>query len=395
MGETDGGWGHGCVSDGGWVVHVPMSALASCFPDDPPKESPHSPAKGTIRHTSTAKRLVHTVKYHREVVRALNKELEPVFKYRGKPAGESAPASLIVDLVAHMSTNISDSRVQLSKGIGAKDYGHPELYDKDPKVRYMFLISQLFDHHREQDRLAHGRDLGHEALLTRLGPEGGEIVHTKKYQPEESLQTIKGVCVIDNNGHIDVKTTISSRGLQYSDKLRLDAETERDLDSHYKERWDYINSISVNEMHMKNDKNNIEIIEDVSFSAKSFTKIIGSRMLFTVNALNRITDIPDRYRNRKSPLKISRGFKDIDEVEIRLPANFEVEALPKNKSIETKFGSYKTELEVKDENTLVYKREFVIKDGEFPKEDYSKFRDFYKEVSRQDNAKIALIKKQQ
>ena len=61
--------------------------------------------------------------------------------------------------------------------------------------------------------------------------------------------------------------------------------------------------------------------------------------------------------------------------------------------IENKFGSYKAELETIDENTLVYKREFIVNDGEFPKEDYEAFRDFYKDVSIQDNSKIALIKK--
>jgi transglutaminase-like putative cysteine protease len=224
-------------------------------------------------------------------------------------------------------------------------------------------------------------------------PDGGTITHTKKYNPDESLQTIKGFCSIDNNGSIEVKTTISSKGLQYSDKLRLDSETERDLDLHYKERWNYINSISVNKMHINNNKNNIEIIEDISFRANNFTKILGNRMLFTVNTLNRITHIPDRYRNRDAPVKIERGFKDVDEVEIKLPASYKVEALPKDKSIETKFGVYKTKIKVKDENTLVYIREFTINDGEFPKEDYSKFRDFYKEVNKQDNAKVALIKK--
>ena len=42
--------------------------------------------------------------------------------------------------------------------------------------------------------------------------------------------------------------------------------------------------------------------------------------------LNRNTDIPDRYRDRKLPLKIKRGFKDVDEVEIKLPSRFQVES---------------------------------------------------------------------
>ena len=149
----------------------------------------------------------------------------------------------------------------------------------------------------------------------------------------------------------------------------------------------------INEMHINNDKNNIEIIEDISFSANSFTKIIGNRMLFTINALNRLTDVPDRYRKRNAPLKIERGFKDVDEVEIKLPVSYKVEALPKDQSIETKFGNYKTKIEVKDEVTLIYKREFTVNDGEFPKEDYTKFREFCKAVLKQDNSKVALIKK--
>jgi hypothetical protein len=51
-------------------------------------------------------------------------------------------------------------------------------------------------------------------------------------------------------------------------------------------------------------------------------------------------------------------------------------------------------IEKKDANTVVYKRQFIIKDGEFPKEDYEAFREFNIEVSKQDNAKLILTKNQ-
>lgn len=224
-------------------------------------------------------------------------------------------------------------------------------------------------------------------------PEGGEIKHTKKYEVDESLQKIKGFCSIDNDGNIDMKTTISSKGLQYSNKLRLDSEIERDLDLHYKKRWNYINGLHIDEMIINNDKDSIQFIEDISFRASNYSKIIGKRMLVTINILNRNKHIPDRYRSRKLPLKIRRGFKDADKIEFKLPSNYRIESLPENITIENKFGSYKTEVKVLNKNTLIYTREFILNDGEFPKEDYSKFRDFYKEVSKQDNSKIALIKK--
>ncbi|MFI1745184.1 DUF3857 domain-containing protein [Thalassobellus sediminis] len=225
-----------------------------------------------------------------------------------------------------------------------------------------------------------------------ITPEGGRIEHTKKYTVEENTQIIKGNYSISNDGAIDASVNVNSKGIQYDNKYWLETETERDLDIHYKKRWKYINSISINDMHIENNKKAIEFVEDVSFKASNYSKIVGNRMLLTLNALNRNTHVPDRYRTRKQPLKIKRGFVDIDEVEIKLPQDYKVESMPKNMLIENKYGSYKAEVEVKDENTLIYKRKFVINDGEFPKEDYAGFRNFYKEVSKMDNAKIALIK---
>lgn len=225
-----------------------------------------------------------------------------------------------------------------------------------------------------------------------ITPEGGKIQHTKKYTTEENTQYIKGNYTISNDGVIDVNVTVKSKGIQYDDKYWLESETKRDLGAHYKKRWRYVNNININSMDIVNDKDNIEFKEVLNFQATNYPKIVANRMLLTVNALNRNTHVPDRYRNRNLPLKIKRGFTDVDEVEISLPQGYKVESLPAKKTIENKFGSYKTEVLQKSENTLLYKRKFIINDGEFSKEDYKDFRNFYKEVSRQDNAKVALVK---
>ncbi|GAA3562636.1 DUF3857 domain-containing transglutaminase family protein [Snuella lapsa] len=225
-----------------------------------------------------------------------------------------------------------------------------------------------------------------------ITPEGGKIVHTKKYTTEESTQVLNASYSITNEGGIEATVSIRSKGIQYDDKYWLETETERDLDVHYKKRWKYINGLAIDKMNIENDKNNVVFVETIGFNTSNYAKVIGDRMLVTINALNRNTHVPDRYRDRKWPLKILRGFKDVDKVEIKLPQGYKVESLPKNKIIETKFGSHKTEIEVVDDSTLLYKRQFVVSDGAFPKEDYDSFRNFYKEVAKQDNSKIALIK---
>ncbi len=227
-----------------------------------------------------------------------------------------------------------------------------------------------------------------------ITPEGGKIVHTKKYTTKENTQTLTGQYSVSNEGSIEAAFIVVSKGIQYDNKYGLATKPERDLDKHYKDRWSYINNMTIDKMSIDNDKDNIEFRETLNFKATNYPKIVANRMLLTVNALNRNTHVPDRYRNRTLPLKIKRGFKDVDEVEIILPSDYKVESLPGKKTIENKFGSYTSEVIVKDENTLIYKRTFVINDGEFPKEGYSDFRNFYKEVAKQDNSKIALIKNQ-
>ena len=225
-----------------------------------------------------------------------------------------------------------------------------------------------------------------------ITPEGGKIQHTKKYTTTENLQNTTGSYSVSSNGDIEVEVNVKSEGIQYDDKYWLETENERDLDTHYKKRWKYVNGITIHKMQIKNDKEAINFNENIHFKATNYSKIVGNRMLLTLNALNRSLHIPDRYRDRKYPLEIKRGFIDKDEIEISLPADFKIESLPNPITIENKFGSYLAEVKVKDEKTLIYNRVFSINDGEFPKEDYESFREFYKEVSKQDNAKVALIK---
>ncbi len=227
-----------------------------------------------------------------------------------------------------------------------------------------------------------------------VSPEGGQIKHTKKYTTEENSQIIKGSYQLSNEGHLTANFNVCSEGIQYDDKYNIDSYEPRDKDMAYKKRWKYLNNLAIEKTHINNDKDSIQFKETLGFSVLNYSKKAGTRVLFVVNALNRNTHVPKRYRSRTLPVKVKRGFIDSDEVEIILPDGYSIESMPQGKSIDNKFGHYKTEITVKDEKTLLYKREFMVRDGEYPKEDYAAFRGFYKEVSKLDNAKIALIKNQ-
>ena len=93
-----------------------------------------------------------------------------------------------------------------------------------------------------------------------------------------------------------------------------------------------------------------------------------------------------------NPFEISRGFYDYDEITIDLPKGFIIEAKPDNFEIKDKFGDYKAEYVVLNENQLLYKRTFQTNSGYFDKNEYENFRKFREQVAKSDNSKIVLVK---
>ena len=116
-------------------------------------------------------------------------------------------------------------------------------------------------------------------------------------------------------------------------------------------------------------------------------------MIFPINAFNIIENVPKRIRNRKFPIVVNRGFYDIDEVEVELPVGYKIEAIQDNIEFNNEFGSYKLTVEKVSDSTLKYKREFLLKSGNYSKESYNNFRDFWKKIAKSDKSKVVLIKK--
>jgi len=223
-------------------------------------------------------------------------------------------------------------------------------------------------------------------------PDGGFIEHTKKYGFDKSRQISNSECFLLEDGGLKIKTEITSEGIQYDNKYYLAYAKDRDIDKAYKNRWSFINGLKIEHYDIKNDKEAVRFTEMIEMSTPSYSNLVGDRMLLVLNTINRHGYLPNRYRNRNLPLVIKRGFTDRDEIKIHLPKSYTIESLPNNQVIETQFGSYMSQIIKLDEKTILYKREFIVKDGEYSKDDYKAFRSFHKQVTKFDNAKIALIK---
>ncbi|RIA10651.1 transglutaminase superfamily protein [Flavobacteriaceae bacterium MAR_2010_72] len=230
-----------------------------------------------------------------------------------------------------------------------------------------------------------------DAIL--ITPEGGKIVHTKTYTVDENLKQTSAFIKMNRDGSITGEVDLKSYGYIYGLREWIQNLPARDQDIQLKKYWRYINNLSIDQMKFTKDKDKIEFIENVKLSAKNYATKSGPRLLFQPNVLNRISDIPTRYKDRSLDFEVERGITEKDEFLIELDTNLELEAMPNDILIETKYGTYSFALIQKENNTILYKRTYILNKGYYPKEEYEAFREFKMNVAKHDKTKIVLITK--
>lgn len=223
-----------------------------------------------------------------------------------------------------------------------------------------------------------------------MKPDGGHIIHTKKYQDKDNSQISKGSYSIDVTGGLSGGLQINSTGSQYHQKASLETMPPVEKDTHYKKYWSALNTLKIEKMSFINDKENVRFEEHVKLNVANYGSKVAEKIIFVVNAFNITSGNVKRIRNRKNPFEIQRGYFDTDEIEVKLPTEYKIESMPVDFELNTKFGEYKTQLIKKDYKTIVYKRAIWIKKGFYTNKEYDEYRSFMDQISRNDNAKIIL-----
>ena len=227
-----------------------------------------------------------------------------------------------------------------------------------------------------------------------IKPDGGEIVRTKNYQNQENSQCSIGQYNLAEDGSLSGSIEIISEGSQYGYKYHLETGSPIENEDHYKDYWSNINNLKIKSTVFLNDKEKVRFTEKIQISAAGYGTFSGNKIMFVLNAFNQQEGTVKRIRNRKTAFEIERGSYDVDEITISLPTGFSHEFLPDDFELKTKFGEYKTELKKTGVDSLIYKRRLLLKKGVYLNSEYDDFRLFMEQVSRNDSAKMMIMKNQ-
>ena len=221
-------------------------------------------------------------------------------------------------------------------------------------------------------------------------PTGGFLKHTVAYVNETNRKHTKANYSLSALGKLEGVVELESTGIAYDNRSSLTSLSKDKKDEYYKEYWDNINGLQLKSMELHNNKSDIMLKETLEVEASSYCSKLGQDLMFKINPFDSDDEIPTRYRSRKQPFEIQRGYLHESEYQVNIPDSYMLSELPPPVSLSTKFGTYEMKVARQENGSLVYQRSLLVKKGMYAKEDYNDYRNFCKEVSKYDNIKILL-----
>jgi hypothetical protein len=230
------------------------------------------------------------------------------------------------------------------------------------------------------------------ALL--INEDGGTLVRTPKYAMKENLETRNIKATLDEDATLVVKAFTRYGGLQQDMYHGLINSLSKDKVKEYlHEELDFA-TYEVSKFDYKENKSSLPVVEEsLDIIVSNYATITGKRLFIVPNVMTRTHRKLQADSTRKFDLELGFEYKDVDTVEINLPAGYTTESMPQDVSINSKFGKYNCSVRLLG-TQLIYYRSMEHYGGRFPAKDYAELVKFYETIYKADRNKVVLVKNQ-
>jgi hypothetical protein len=235
-------------------------------------------------------------------------------------------------------------------------------------------------------------DFTHNRYALAVTPQGGKLVRTPKYGYQQNIESRKGEVKINADGLALVEVSTDYQALKEGSRYYY---AEKGKEDQKKYLYEKINlpSFELLDFDLSRQKLRLPITtEKLSLKVTKWGSKSGKRMFITPNMFSQWTEIPAKSDFRKSPIVLDSDydFTEKDELVFQLPEGYQLEYKPKDIKIESKFGEYQVSYLIEGQK-LIFKRDFILKGGTYPKENYNDWIEFCKNVAKADKERIVLV----
>ncbi len=221
---------------------------------------------------------------------------------------------------------------------------------------------------------------------------GGHIVHTPVYCAADNTQIriMKAVADEEGNLNADIVNTYSGMQQDFPHSLMYDASKE-DREKYLNEMFN-LPTYKVIKSDYKEHRGIIPSVDEyLQIELNKYAIITGKRLFINPNIFGNTSERPSADTARKYDYMIDDSYRDLDSIEIKIPKGYTPESIPKDNSLQTKFGKYTSSIKVVDDK-IIYYRTMEQSSGRIPAFEYNELVKFYDQVNKADRSKLVLVK---
>ncbi|GGD54862.1 hypothetical protein GCM10011514_18800 [Emticicia aquatilis] len=222
---------------------------------------------------------------------------------------------------------------------------------------------------------------------------GGKLVKTPTYRPNDNMMVRKGKFVLTEDGNAEAEIETRLSGLQQDSHAGVIHTLGTDEQKKWLTNNMSLSSVEIKQFSLTEKREKIpSVSEKMTLALRNISNKSGTRIFLTPNLLNQARTVPLPNPDRKVDFELSGNYMDVDSISFQIPAGFSSEYLPEPTKIQSKFGTYTTNVQMTGDKIL-YVRQITLLQGRYPAAAFNEFVDFRKKIVKADKNQIVLVKK--
>ena len=224
-----------------------------------------------------------------------------------------------------------------------------------------------------------------------IDENGGTLVNTPRYGLAENLQLRSIIGKLEKDGSLNAKIETRYRSIEQDGLHQLINGLSKEKIKETLQEELQLATYDINAFKYVEQKEAYpQIEESLDIYVSNYATITGKRLFITPNLLNRSQLKLNQGEERKYPLCFNYAYKDVDSIEIEIPAGYEAESMPQPVSLNTKFGTYNSQVRLVG-NKIFYVRKKEQFAGTFRAEEYAELVKYYSDIYKADRARVVLV----
>ena len=223
--------------------------------------------------------------------------------------------------------------------------------------------------------------------------DGAKVVTTPHYTVKDNHSIVNITAIIHDEGNMTADIHTHLTALQQDDASNIfNFKTQKQKEEYWNSVLDLPTYKASNISYTEKKGRIPQIEEQVTINAENFALITGKRLFMYPNFYTKQRKLTPNT-SRKFDIDFKEGFTQIDSILIRIPKGYKPESLPKDVSINNKYGSYSIKYMVKD-TTIQLIRTKIQEENRFPAVEYEAICKYFEQMNKADNAKMVFVKEE-